>query len=156
MKKPIGREALFCEILSDCGNLSEAAYKAGYKICPEIAARRLLMKDYIKERLQSIKAEKNITINEVRNGLRRVAFTSSADAVKLIFSEDNIPDIDSLDLFNIAEIKKPRGGGVEIKFFDRIKALEKLGELTQEESKESGAYSFYKALEKSAGERDGI
>ena len=33
------------------------------------------------------------------------------------------------DLFNVSEIKRVKGGGVEIKFFDRQKALEKLEEL---------------------------
>ena len=32
-----------------------------------------------------------------------------------------------MDLFMISEIKKPKDGMLEIKFFDRLKALEKLG-----------------------------
>jgi hypothetical protein len=34
--------------------------------------------------------------------------------------------MESLELFNVSEIKKPKGGGIEIKFFDRLKALEHL------------------------------
>lgn len=50
-----------------------------------------------------------------------------------------------MDLFNISEIKRVKGGGMEIKFFDRIKALEKL-----ENSDVNGfndAVPFYQALE---------
>ena len=75
--------------------------------------------------------------------------------MKLLLSDDiqNV-DIDSLDLFNVAEIKKQKGGGIEIKFFDRIKALEKLGEISVTGEQESGQ-SFYEALEKSASSLSG-
>ncbi|MBR5543910.1 MAG: hypothetical protein IKU66_00405 [Clostridia bacterium] len=84
-------------------------------------------------------------------GLQRLAFGSCADAVKLILSanQDTSPDIDSLDLFNVSEIKFTCGKGMEIKFFDRLKALEKLSEISQS-GKETGALSFYEALERSA------
>ena len=82
--------------------------------------------------------------------LRRIAFGSYADAVKLMFFD--APDeqkIEELDLFNIAEIKRPKGGGLEIKFFDRLKALEKLSQL--EEGSEDASFSpFYEALKKGA------
>lgn len=89
-------------------------------------------------------------MQEVRAGLRRIAFSSSADAIKLLFSEnlDGV-DVESLDLFNIAEIKRPKTGGLEIKFFDRIKALEKLGDISDSAENDS-ARPFYNALEKSA------
>ena len=50
-------------------------------------------------------------------GLRRLAFGSSTDAVKLAFSDELPPPdiIGSLDLFNVSEIKRVKGGGVEIK-----------------------------------------
>ena len=54
----------------------------------------------------------------------------------------------------MAEIKKPKGGGLEIKFFDRIKALEKLGEIS-ETSQDNSAIPFYEALEKSAASLSG-
>ena len=37
-----------------------------------------------------------------------------------------------MDFFNISEIKKKKGGDIEIKFFDRLKALEKLQQLCDE------------------------
>lgn len=41
---------------------------------------------------------------------------------------------------------------MEIKFFDRLKALEKLAEVS-ESVKESSAVSFYEALERSAANK---
>ena len=54
-----------------------------------------------------------------------------------------------MNLFNVAEIKRPKGGGIEIKFFDRLKPLERLAEMRGEET-QSGALPFYQALESSA------
>ena len=56
--------------------------------------------------------------------------------------------LENMDLFNISEIKKVKGGGVEIKFFDRIKALEKLENLRLGGLNDDN--SFYSALEHSA------
>lgn len=87
---------------------------------------------------------------EVCKGLKRLAFGEIKDAIYLLFADENeitekLPD---LDLFNISEIKRPKGGGMEIKFFDRIKALEKLRDIKNESS--SQPLSFYKALEEGA------
>lgn len=94
---------------------------------------------------------KKITQKEVSDGLRRLAFGEITDAVTLLYeSEENIiSKLPQLDLFNVSEIKRPKGGGMEIKFFDRLKAIDKLRELAdmQEGSKKM---SFYDALEKSA------
>lgn len=155
MKKATNREDLFCRLYVALGNPAEAAVKAGYKICPEIQGRKLLAKSYIRESVEKIRKEENISSYDVRNGLRRIAFASSADAVKLLFSENaENADFDSLDLFNVAEIKRPKGGGLEIKFFDRIKALEKLGDISEIAVQDAGQ-SFYEALEKSASTLSG-
>jgi len=57
-------------------------------------------------------------------------------------------EIEKLDLFNVSDIKRPKGGGLEIKFFDRLKALERLEKLgTGEENTQS---SFVQALAEGA------
>ena len=61
--------------------------------------------------------------------------------------EEIIEKLPKLDLFNVSEIKRPRGGGMEIKFFDRLKALEKL---TDDSEKEDRATPFYDAIVKGA------
>lgn len=99
---------------------------------------------------------KRITQKEVSDGLRRLAFGEITDAVSLLYeSEENIiAKLPSLDLFNVSEIKRPKGGGMEIKFFDRLKAIDKLRELAvEQDSKEKT--SFFDALEKSATGADG-
>lgn len=156
MKKSGSREQLFCALYADCLNGREAAYKAGYTVCPEMNAKKLLRKKDIKDNIEQILSEKRITLKEVKAGLHRIAFASSADAVRLILAENPTElDIEALDLFNVSEIKRPKGGGMEIKFFDRIKALEKLGELTDASAEQtSGCVSFYQALEKSAEKQD--
>lgn len=87
---------------------------------------------------------------EVREGLRHLAFGDIKDAVTLLFADGSeiLEKLPELDLFNISEIKRPKGGGTEIKFFDRIKALEKLRDT--ENSTPTQPLSFYRALEEGA------
>ena len=54
-----------------------------------------------------------------------------------------------MDLFNISEIKRKKGGDIEIKFFDRIKALEKLLDICDEKGSFTGT-SLYSAIASSA------
>ena len=88
--------------------------------------------------------------DEVCEGLKRLAFGEIKDAIYLLFADENevAEKLPSLDLFNISEIKRPKGGGMEIKFFDRIKALEKLRDIKS--NSPSQPLSFYKALEEGA------
>jgi hypothetical protein len=91
-----------------------------------------------------------LPLQEPLCGYRRIAFGNISDAVKLILESDGDRlDAEKLDLFNVAEIKKPRGGGMEIKFFDRLKALEKIEQLSLSES-DKYSVSLYKAIENSA------
>lgn len=59
-----------------------------------------------------------------------------------------------MNLFAVSEIRRPKGGGMEIRFFDRIEALRLLSEL---ESADSGADGLLRAIEAGAaalGEKD--
>lgn len=87
---------------------------------------------------------------KVNDGLSKLAFGCTADAVSLLFLDENaaLERLPRLNLFNVSEIKRPKGGGMEIKFFDRIKACEKLREAAAGKGDEG--LSFYEALEKSA------
>ena len=80
---------------------------------------------------------KKISQKEVCDGLRKLAFGDITDAVGLLFEDEEeiLRKLPKLDLFNVSEIKRPKGGGMEIKFFE------------QECKKPT---SFYEALEKSA------
>ena len=81
-----------------------------------------------------------------------VAFADGkiTDAVSLLFEPEEkiLQKLDTLDLFNVSEIKRPKGGGMEIKFFDRLKAIDKIREMVNEQTDKSPT-SFYEALEKS-------
>lgn len=65
------------------------------------------------------------TGSKVRSGYEQLAFGGIEDAVRLLFAEELSPRVlKGMNLFNISEIKRQKGGGMEIKFFDRIKALQ--------------------------------
>ncbi len=90
----------------------------------------------------------NASIREaVESGYKKIAFGDISDAVLLAFSDgESKEDFSRLDLFTVSELKRPKGGGLEIKFFDRIKALQCLGDLAQGET---GDNSLFEALKKS-------
>lgn len=149
MNKTTQKEKLFCRYYQQTGNYREAAARAGYSQ-PERQGLRLLGTKRIADELAESPCKAPVS-EEIIKGLRRLAFGSIADPIRLMFAEDIPDNIDSLDLFCVAEIKRPKGGGMEIKFFDRLKALEHLAQLSQEFTV-SSAEPFYKALEDSAKE----
>lgn len=86
----------------------------------------------------------------VEQQLCDLAFGKITDAVSLLFlsEEEILEKIPKMKLINISEIKRPKGGGMEIKFFDRIKAFERLCAISDDTGGEG--LGFYDALEKSA------
>lgn len=145
------REKLFCLYYCQFREPRFAAALAGYDlfIC-KTAAKLMKRKDILAEieRLDKIEADSGC---EVMSGYRRLAFGSCADAFKLLFADEEAsrPNFETLDLFNISEIKRPKNGGIEIKFFDRLKALEALGEISSN-SEVDRVLPFYDVIEKSA------
>ena len=91
--------------------------------------------------------------NLIWSGLERLAFGNINDAVFLVFSEELPPPstIAKLDLFNVSELKRVKGGGVEIKIFDRQKALEKMLEYSNTSSNSATAKNLIEALCSSSG-----
>lgn len=77
------------------------------------------------------------------SGYERLAFGNVTDAVKLMFS-DSPENLENYDLFNVAEIKRPKDNSMEIKFFDRLKALEKLEFLGRPDK--TNTSDFYNAI----------
>ena len=87
---------------------------------------------------------------DVTRRLRQLAAGRCNDAVKLIFAEAPAADfIDGLDLSQLSEIKRGANGSVEIKLYDRIRALELLGELVGAGGGEKAA-GFFRALDEAA------
>ena len=126
-KRLTGREKLFCLYYARDRDARGAAARAGCRGEPQRAAAKLLAKAAVLEEIGRL-CRADAEYGEARAGVRRLAFGPSADAVKLIFAEDapGGEAIERMDLFGVSDIKRPKGGGVEIKFFDRLKALELL------------------------------
>jgi len=144
------REKLFCTYYSLKQNPKEAAILAGYRKFPEKTALRLLKKESIRNLIKSAEKKNTSSDAEVTAGLRRLCFGCVNDAVKLAFSDEvDVEILKDMDLFNISEIKVNRGKGIEIKFFDRLKALEKLSSIAKE-NEFAQDNDFYKAIEQGA------
>ena len=142
------KEELFCINYINCGNAKEAAMTAGFKDAPEKKCAKLLGNPKISKKIERLFEEKKRKlVYKACIGYERLAFGSISDSIKLLFKENlDCDTLESMDLFNISEIKKPKDGAMEIKFFDRIKALEKLEQ--SDFCKDGGADPFYYALEK--------
>ncbi|MBE6766582.1 MAG: terminase small subunit [Ruminococcaceae bacterium] len=158
MAREIGaKEALFCEYLKILHSPREAAARAGYPF-PERSAVRLLKKAAVKKRLSGYTDKRE----EALDGLRRIAFGGIADAVWLCERGEIPPreELEKLDLYMVSEIKFTKGGGMEIKFYDRLKALDLLSANSLPAG--SRAEPFFRALGDAAKltfeteERDGI
>lgn len=78
----------------------------------------------------------------------QLAFGRANDCVKLALQEH--PDVDSLDLSLLSEIKRNEKGTVEIKLMDRVRVLERL--LALERGGEDEAAAFFRAMQGACGE----
>ena len=145
------REKLFCLNYVILPDGRDAAIKAGYTVSPQTAAAKLLSRKDISDEISSLAKVQMPHRNEAAAGYRRLAFGNVTDALRLIFCEDppSEEELKEMNLFNVAEIKRPKGGGIEIKFFDRLKPLERLAEMSGDDAP-NGALPFYQALESSA------
>ena len=144
-----GKEKLFCTYYSLSCNGREAAAKSGY-VFPEKSSVRLLRKPEIRAFIEELEKQRRADRNDIAQGYVRLAFGCVSDAIRRMFSDTLEDDsIDGMDLFNISEIKKKKGGDIEIKSFDRLKALEKLQQLC-DEGEGFTSDSLYSAIASSA------
>ncbi len=149
MKELTSKELLFCTYYSLGRNGREAAVKSGYMF-PEKSAVKLLRRKDIAEEIAKLDKQREATHKDISIGYQRLAFGCISDAVRLLFSDEVSPEeIEKMDLFNVSEIKRKKGGDIEIKFFDRLKALEKLAE-TGSVHRDSEESSLFSAIEKGA------
>lgn len=93
----------------------------------------------LKERIQSGK----LTREDVARRLAELAFGKANDCVRLVMEED--PQLKKLDLSLLTEVKRNDKGTVEVKLVDRLKALEQLALLAQDQGQD--LESFLKALQ---------
>ena len=90
----------------------------------------------------------NIQRDDVVRRLAELAFGRANDCIKLVMSTD--PPMDKLDLSLLSEVKRSEKGAVEVRLIDRLRALEQLAALVQENG--SDLESFLSALQSSEGE----
>ena len=104
------------------------------------------------------KKDEALRREEVIAGYRKLAFGAGNDALKLLFYEQTPPpeELASLDLFNVSDIKRPKGGGLEIKFFDRCEALLRLEAMDGDSGRRDldGVKAFYEAIARSVKSED--
>jgi len=144
---------LFCYYFLKLRNVREAGVKAGFnKENAFVEGMRILDNANTQRYIDSLSEKVSSQNGLVRAGLERLAFGSINDAVTMVFSEEVVScdEISKLDLFNVSEIKRVKGGGVEIKLFDRQKALEKLWEIENTADVNSSAESFFNAIKAGA------
>lgn len=147
-KRLTEKERVFCEEYAGGCSAREAAARAGY-VMAQRTGSRLLREKRVQREIAALRETRAGC--SAAEGFRRIAFGSCCDAVRLVLGEEfSAEALERLDLFNIAEIKKPKDGSLEIKFFDRIKALENLAHMEAERVNPEASMTFYRALEESA------
>lgn len=140
----------FCRYYLLLGNAEEAAVRAGFP--PDTAAAdalALLQNQSCRAYLAKLSAQPAVSMQTlVLSGLARLAFGSAKDAVKLVFSEEMPSEetLAKLDLFQVSELKRDKGGGVEVRLFDRQKALERLLECAVNADSSAAANALISAL----------
>lgn len=136
---------VFAAEYARCGNLYEAAVLAGAsRASAALVGLRLICERSVRRRVEQYRLT-NAEPPAIQ-GLRRIAFGRNNDAAALAFAETVTPAmIAKADLYGVQEIKCGKGM-VEIKFFDRCKALDALREAEGEISHTDTAESFLNAV----------
>ena len=75
---------------------------------------------------------------DVTRRLAELAFGKANDCVRLALEDD--PRLDKLDLSLLSEVKRNDKGTVEIKLIDRLRALEQLALVAEEEKTDLEAF----------------
>ena len=139
------REQLFCRYYLTLLDAESAASQAGLSN-PSKTGPLLLTEKRIQAYLRELEEQnKSILMSQAIQGYRRLAFSSAEDAARLLENSLDPTQADHLDLFSVSEIKAS-SSGIQIKFFDRQKALDKLCELAEISQKPSDEESLTDAL----------
>ena len=143
------RRRAFCVYMARGFPPEEAARKAGFGAGDCGMQSATLLGD-AKVRRSIARLRKELSFGApaslARAGLERIALGDAAGALPLLSGEGG--PASAADLFHVAEVRLPKGGGVEIKFCDRLKALSLLAGLDGGEQNAAG--SLLAALARSA------
>ena len=129
-----GKERRFCDAYLQLRDAKEAAVAAGYlPLFARSAGMKLLAKEEILRYLGQKEEERRSRSYDqaVLCGLERLAFGSGNDGAELLFSspEELQEKLPALDLFRVSELRKTKSDAVEVKFYDRFRAMELLLEV---------------------------
>ena len=120
----------------------EAGYKHPEKAWSELSVREEIVGE-IRRRSENIRS---IYESTAICGLYRLAYGGAADALTLLYREKlSEEELRGLDLRNVSEIKRT-DKSIEVRFCDRIKAIEKLRELLESGSKQGSGSGLLDAI----------
>lgn len=150
------RQKLFCHwfaLTRDAQGAADRCFRAPEK--REEALRLLqtpLAQDYLRQ-VEAALGGEGLTAT-AEEGYRRLAFGPVTDAVRLMFpAEDETPPLEEMDLYNISKISQAKGG-LEITFFDRLEALDRLAAQQKETAVQQDALGFLDAVAAGAAAGD--
>ena len=144
------REKEFCRLMTVYADPVRAAREAGYKhpenAWSDLSAREEIVGE-IRRRCENIRS---IYESSAVCGLYRLAYGGVGDALTLLY-RDHISEeeLKTLDLRNISEIKRT-DKSIELKFCDRIKAVDKLQELLGSGAEQGSGTGLLDAIRLSA------
>lgn len=95
--------------------------------------------DSLKNRIRSGKLKRE----DVARRLAELAFGRANDCVRLVLEQD--PRLNRLDLSLLSEVKRSEKGAVEVRLIDRLRALEQLAQMAEDDNTDLEA--FLKAMQ---------
>lgn len=139
MKKLTNAEKKFCRIFVDSGDVNTAAKEAGLSKIRQ--ADTLLSRDEVIEEIVSIlKKRREMMLLLCESAMMRVIISPNDQALRLARGEAAFSG--EAELRGVSEYKCTEKGS-EVRFFDKVKAFEKLCDLVvpQKESSQTGLLS---------------
>lgn len=122
------REKLFCVYFVNSADAEQSAIDAGYGNNPLQKALMLLSRSDVADEIANLaKVNERVMSKVARCAYKKLAFGSIADAISLLYMDSPTKkQLQDMDLYMVSEIKKLKDGSMEIKFYDKMKAFEKL------------------------------
>ena len=139
MKKLSGIEKNFCRLYAESCDAQLAAREAGVRDQSR-AGMMLYQDEVIDEIVRILKKRREMMLLLCENAMMRIIMSPAADALRL--ARGDIAFRDDAELRGVSEYKCTDKGS-EVRFFDKVKAFEKLCDLIELErdSSESGLLS---------------
>ncbi len=128
----------FAAAYLDCFDAGRAAAAVGRE-----DGIRLLAMPAVQRELALQRGQYDICRRDVLRRLAQLAFGRANDCVRLVL--EDAPEVETLELSLLAEVKRNEKGTVEVKLVDRLRALEQLLNAVSDEGEL--ADSFFAAAE---------